>query len=131
MTAHSAVAGVEINAKSSGRQDEVLSGEALAFIARLHRRFNRRRLELLVRRMERQEDFDAGKLPDFLPDTKSIREGDWTVVDDAQLSRGDCRLESENSRLDARLRTRLDSVIGAALGDDVPGEDIVEDEMPA
>ena len=80
MTAHSAVAGVEINAKSSGRRDEILSGEALAFIAGLHRRFNRRRLELLVRRMERQEDFDAGKLPDFLPDTKSIREGDWTVA---------------------------------------------------
>src|SRR5580693_6792647 len=80
MTAHSAVAGVEINAESSGRQDEILSAEALAFIARLHRRFNRRRLELLVRRMERQEDFDAGKLPDFLPDTKSIREGDWTVA---------------------------------------------------
>ena len=44
MTAHSAVAGVEINAKSSGRQDEILSAEALAFIAGLHRRFNRRRL---------------------------------------------------------------------------------------
>jgi malate synthase len=80
MTAHSAVAGVEINAKSSGRQDEILSAEALAFVAGLHRRFNRRRLELLARRMERQEDFDAGKLPDFLPDTKSIRDGDWTVA---------------------------------------------------
>src|SRR5580700_6299030 len=80
MTAHSAVAGVEINAKSSGRQDEILSAEALAFMAGLHRRFNRRRLELLVRRMECQEDFDAGKLPDFLPDTKSVREGDWTVA---------------------------------------------------
>ena len=80
MTAHSAVAGVEINAKSSGRQDEILSAEALAFIAGLHRRFNRRRLELLARRMERQEDFDAGKLPDFLADTKSIRDGDWTVA---------------------------------------------------
>ena len=80
MTAHSAVAGVEINAKSSGRQDEILSAEALAFIAGLHRRFNRRRLELLARRKERQEDFDAGKLPDFLPETKSIRDGDWTVA---------------------------------------------------
>src|SRR5271154_2330327 len=56
MTAHSAVAGVEINAKPS------------------------RRLELLVRRMGRQEDFDAGKLPDFLPETKSIRDGDWKVA---------------------------------------------------
>jgi malate synthase len=80
MTAHSAVAGVEINAKPSGRQDEILSTEALAFIAGLHRRFNRRRLELLVRRMERQEDFDAGKLPDFLTETKAIRDGDWTVA---------------------------------------------------
>ena len=44
MTAHSAVAGVEINAKPSGRQDEILSAEALAFVAGLHRRFNRRRL---------------------------------------------------------------------------------------
>ena len=46
MTAHSAVAGVEINAKPSGRQAEILSAEALAFLAGLHRRFNRRRLEL-------------------------------------------------------------------------------------
>jgi malate synthase len=79
MTAHSAVAGVEINAKHSGRQDEILSAAALAFVAGLHRRFNRRRLELLARRTERQEDFDAGKLPDFLADTKSIRNGDWKV----------------------------------------------------
>ena len=79
MTAHSAVAGVEINAKSNGRQDEILSAEALAFIAELHRRFNRRRLELLVRRMGRQEDFDAGKLPNFLAETKSIRDGDWKL----------------------------------------------------
>jgi malate synthase len=80
MTAHSAVAGVEINAKSSGRQDEILSGEALAFIAGLHRRFNRRRLELLAQRTERQELYDAGRLPDFLPETKSIRERGWTVA---------------------------------------------------
>jgi malate synthase len=80
MTAHSAVAGVEINAKPNGRQDEILSAEALAFIAGLHRRFNRPRLELLARRMERREDFDAGKLPDFLAETKAIRAGDWAVA---------------------------------------------------
>jgi malate synthase len=80
MTAHSAAAGVKINAKPGGRQAEILSAEALTFLADLHRRFNRRRLELLVRRMGRQEDFDAGKLPDFLPDTKTIREGDWKVA---------------------------------------------------
>src|SRR5271154_3038079 len=80
MTAHSTVAGVEINAKPGGRQAEILNAEALAFLAGLQRQFNRRRLELLVRRAERQEDFDAGKLPDFLPDTKSIRDGDWKVA---------------------------------------------------
>ena len=80
MTAHSALAGVEINAKPSGRQAEILNAEALAFIAGLHRRFNRRRLELLARRMERQKLFDAGQLPDFLPETKAIRDGDWTVA---------------------------------------------------
>jgi malate synthase len=80
MTAHSAAAGVEINAKPGGRQAEILSADALAFLAGLHRRFNRRRLELLVRRMGSQEDFDAGKLPDFLSGTKSIRDGDWKVA---------------------------------------------------
>jgi malate synthase len=80
MSAHAAVAGVEINAKPSGRQAEILSAEALAFVAALHRRFNKRRLELLARRQERQKQFDSGKLPDFLPETKSIRDGDWTVA---------------------------------------------------
>ncbi|HEY1887951.1 MAG TPA: hypothetical protein VGG86_18175, partial [Roseiarcus sp.] len=60
MTAHAAVAGVEINAKPSGRQAEILSAEALAFVAGLHRRFNKRRLELLARREQRQKQFDAG-----------------------------------------------------------------------
>src|SRR5271170_84202 len=68
MTAHSTVAGVEINA------------EALAFLAGLHRQFNRRRLELLARRQEHQEVFDAGRLPDFLAETKSVRDGNWTVA---------------------------------------------------
>src|SRR5271156_675573 len=80
MTAHSTVAGVEINAKPGGRQAEILNAEALAFLAGLQRQFNRRRLELLVRRAERQEDFAAGKLPAFLPETKSLRDGDWKVA---------------------------------------------------
>ena len=80
MTARSAAAGVEINARPGGRQAEILSAEALGFLADLHRRFNRRRLELLTRRMGRQEDFDAGKLPDFLPETKLVRDGDWKVA---------------------------------------------------
>ena len=70
MTAQSAAAGVQVHASPSARQAEILTGEALAFLADLHRRFDARRLELLARRMERQKLFDAGQLPDFLPETK-------------------------------------------------------------
>src|SRR5258706_219856 len=59
---------------------QILTGEALEFVARLHREFNARRLELLARRAARQKEFDAGQLPDFLPETKSIREKDWQVA---------------------------------------------------
>ncbi|MCD8497569.1 MAG: malate synthase A [Alphaproteobacteria bacterium] len=57
----------------------ILTPEALAFLAALHTNFNARRLELLKARTARQKEFDAGKLPDFLPETKSVREGDWKV----------------------------------------------------
>ncbi|MCD8563103.1 MAG: malate synthase A [Alphaproteobacteria bacterium] len=59
---------------------EILTPEALAFLAELHTRFNARRLDLLEARAKRQKEFDAGALPDFLPETKSIREGDWKVA---------------------------------------------------
>ncbi len=80
MNEHAAAAGVQVHANPGARQAEILSGEALAFVADLHRRFNGRRLELLARRMERQKLFDAGQLPHFLTETKTIREGDWTVA---------------------------------------------------
>jgi flagellar assembly protein FliH len=41
----------------------------------------------------------------------------WQLLADAALARGDCRLESERSRLDARLETRLAAMIDAVLGD--------------
>lgn len=43
----------------------------------------------------------------------------WQLLADPTLARGDCRLESERSRLDARVETRLAAVIDAVLGDDV------------
>ncbi|HET7571083.1 MAG TPA: malate synthase A [Gaiellaceae bacterium] len=60
--------------------EEVLTREALEFVARLHRELNPRRLELLERRRERQAELDAGALPGFLPETKGIREGSWQVA---------------------------------------------------
>jgi malate synthase len=80
MTAAAPVAGVEISAAASPRAAEILSPPALAFLADLHRGFDARRRELLARRAERQKRFDAGELPEFLIDTRAIREGDWKVA---------------------------------------------------
>jgi malate synthase len=59
---------------------EILTPEALAFLAGLHRKFGARRKELLAARKARQARFDAGELPDFLPETKAVRDGDWKVA---------------------------------------------------
>jgi malate synthase len=71
-------AGVEVVAPGD---EEILSPEALAFVARLHRELNGRRLELLDRRRARQRDLDAGARPGFLPATREIREADWRVAE--------------------------------------------------
>ena len=60
--------------------ERVLTDEALDLVAHLVHRFGPRLVELLDRREERQREFDAGALPDFLPDTREIREGDWKVA---------------------------------------------------
>src|SRR3982751_6483482 len=58
----------------------ILTPEALDFVAKLHRAFESRRQELLARRAARQKEFDAGKLPDFLPETRQVRENDWKIA---------------------------------------------------
>src|SRR2546421_12814395 len=58
----------------------VLSGDAIAFLTTLARRFESTRQELLERRHLRQLEIDAGRLPDFLPETRDVRERDWTVA---------------------------------------------------
>jgi malate synthase len=63
---------------------QVLSEEALAFVAGLHRRFNGVRRQLLAAREERQRQLDSGAKPDFLPETKAIREGDWVIAPQPQ-----------------------------------------------
>jgi len=59
---------------------EVLTPEALAFVAALHREFDGRRRELLERRQDRQAEIDAGGSLHFLPETAEIRAGDWRVA---------------------------------------------------
>jgi malate synthase len=73
-------AGIDVLGPRDGILGEVLSGDALAFVAALHRAFEGRRQELLARRAERQRAFDAGELPGFLAETRSVREGEWRVA---------------------------------------------------
>jgi len=72
--------GVEILASGNAGQDRVLTPDALQFIVDLQRRFNGRRVELLAARAERQKRLDAGEKPDFLKETRNIRESKWTVA---------------------------------------------------
>ncbi|MBN9435037.1 MAG: malate synthase A [Bosea sp.] len=69
-----------VTGPSAPRFDEILTPEALAFVAELHGRFDADRRALLEFRKERQVFFDNGGLPDFLPETASIRAGDWKVA---------------------------------------------------
>src|SRR5258708_19145713 len=74
------IRGVQILAPAHPAQERVLTPAALEFIVELQRRFNPRRVELLASRVERQKRLDAGEKPDFLPETKSIRESEWTAA---------------------------------------------------
>jgi malate synthase len=74
-------AGVAISGEILPQFHDILTPEALDFIVLLQRTFNARRKELLAKRTERQKDFDTGKLPDFLPETASVRSSrDWRVA---------------------------------------------------
>jgi malate synthase len=57
----------------------VLTDDALELVAELEREFRGARADLLAARAERQERILAGELPDFLEETRSVREGDWQV----------------------------------------------------
>src|SRR2546430_12954358 len=69
--------GVEILGEITPAFSEILTPEALAFVAKLQRHFGTRRRQCLERRQERERRLDRGEGLDFLPETKHIREGDW------------------------------------------------------
>ena len=76
-----AVPGVEVVGPPVPGSDRVLTDEALAFVADLQRRFNGRRIDLLLRRHERDAAIRAGERRlDFLPETADVRAADWTVA---------------------------------------------------
>ncbi|KAI9904098.1 hypothetical protein N3K66_000627 [Trichothecium roseum] len=66
--------GVNVLGKVDDNQKKILTPEALTFLALLHRSFNATRKQLLERRKIRQNELDRGVLPDFLPETKHIRD---------------------------------------------------------
>jgi malate synthase len=74
--------GLESQIQGAGApgQSSILTPEAVAFVATLTRRFAPEVLQLLARREARQAEFDAGKVPDFLPETRSVRESDWQIA---------------------------------------------------
>jgi malate synthase len=74
------LSGVVIRGAMDRGYDEVLTPEAVAFAVELERRFGGERRRLLARRAELQQRLDAGWKPDFLPETKAIREADWGVA---------------------------------------------------
>jgi malate synthase len=71
---------IEVRRELEPEWDSILSDEALGFVAMLHKEFNPRREELLAAREERKARLDGGELPDFLAETREIRESDWTVA---------------------------------------------------
>ncbi len=72
--------GLEVLGIITPEYQEILTPAALAFVEELERRFGPRRHQLLNIRIKRQHVFDAGELPDFWPQTKAIRESEWTVA---------------------------------------------------
>lgn len=71
---------VQVTRPLTEAQSKILTPEASQFLTRLARNFEDRRQELLGRRQARQQEIDAGKMPDFLPETASVREAAWSVA---------------------------------------------------
>ena len=71
--------GMQINAPILPGFEAILTLPALELVAKLHRAFEPRRQELLAARSERAKRIDAGERPDFLAQTRQIREGDWKI----------------------------------------------------
>ena len=74
------IPGIQLPAGAQHTYGDILTPDAVEFVAALARRFEARRRELMQARTERQARLDAGEELDFLPETRAIRESDWTVA---------------------------------------------------
>lgn len=70
----------EVRGPIAAGQSGILTPQAIHFLAALARKFEPTRRSLLEKRQARQQDLDAGALPDFLPETQSIRDGEWKAA---------------------------------------------------
>ncbi len=71
--------GVTVSGSLKPGYEHILTHEALDFVAALARRFEPKRRALMTARAERQAGWDGGSLPDFMPETRKIREHDWKI----------------------------------------------------
>ena len=71
---------LEIAPSCDERAHEVLTPVALGLLTGLHRQFESRRRELLAARSLRQQAFDAGEWPDFLPTSADVRSARWRIA---------------------------------------------------
>ncbi len=71
--------GVDVHGPAQAAYGQILTPEALDFVAALQRQFGSTRRSLLEARKRRQAAFDEGELPDFLPETDKVRSGDWRI----------------------------------------------------
>ncbi len=69
-----------VDAEFQQQLDQVFTEDACALLVELTREFRPRLQQLLAERQRKQARFDAGDLPDFLSETKAIRESDWQVA---------------------------------------------------
>jgi malate synthase len=94
-------AGLRITAPVEPGFEAILTPEALAFVAKLHRSFTGRRKKLLAARVERARRLDAGERPDFLAETAAVRAGDWRI---APLPKAlECRRVEITGPVDAKM----------------------------
>src|SRR3954462_10325938 len=71
---------IQVSGRVTTEFAQILTRAAPAFVAELHRAFETRRQDLLARPAARQKEFDAGRRPDFLPETRQVRENDWKIA---------------------------------------------------
>ena len=70
----------DLTSLSYGSGPQIVTPDAVEFLRALHARFEPTRVALLEARQRRQEGFDRGEFPHFLPETEHIRNSDWRVA---------------------------------------------------